>query len=212
MGHHMSRHVRKCALWHVRPAKIQISLHIYAGWSESSLGTFWLVIDAKFLHADNEDSDRTAQMYRLIWVFVGRSHQKAHFHTLRPYDLSIHRLGITSTNEKYVVDKHGCHIVIDLLQKDPPFLLQGVQRVVFFMVSKSKKYRLWSNMALGLKKERNFWRYNQQVSLFPGIIFWCHLALDVEKLCSVLGKLLVSPDLSSKCSDARSPGKLESTG
>ena len=48
--------------------------------------------------------------------------------------------------------------------------------------------------------------------MFPGIIFWCHLALDVEKLCSVLGKLLVSPDLSSKCSDARSPGKLESTG
>ena len=48
--------------------------------------------------------------------------------------------------------------------------------------------------------------------MFPGIIFWCHLALDVEKLCSVLWKLLVSPDLSSKCSDARSPGKLESTG
>ena len=48
--------------------------------------------------------------------------------------------------------------------------------------------------------------------MFPGIIFWCHLAQDVEKLCSVLGKLLVSPDLSSKCSDARSPGKLESTG
>ena len=38
------------------------------------------------------------------------------------------------------------------------------------------------------------------------------LALDVEKLCSVLGKLLVSPDLFSKCSDARSPGKIDSTG
>ena len=34
----------------------------------------------------------------------------------------------------------------------------------------------------------------------------------MEKLCSVLGKLLLSPDLSSKCGDARSPGKLESTG
>ena len=28
----------------------------------------------------------------------------------------------------------------------------------FIMVNKSKKYRLWSNMALGLKSECNFWR------------------------------------------------------
>ena len=29
---------------------------------ESSLGAFWIVKDAKFLHADNEDSDQTARM------------------------------------------------------------------------------------------------------------------------------------------------------
>ena len=39
----------------MRPAKIQISLRIRAGWSESSLGIFWIAKVAKFLQADNED-------------------------------------------------------------------------------------------------------------------------------------------------------------
>ena len=61
--------VRKSIFGPVRPAKIQISLRIRAVWSESSLGTLRIAKDAKFPHADNEDSDRTAQMRRLIWVF-----------------------------------------------------------------------------------------------------------------------------------------------
>ena len=44
-------------------------------WSESSLCAFWTAKDANFLHADNEDSDQTARMRRLIWVFVGRTFQ-----------------------------------------------------------------------------------------------------------------------------------------
>ena len=46
--------------------KIQIRLCICAVWSESSLGTFWLAKAAKFLHADNEDSDQTVWMHWLI--------------------------------------------------------------------------------------------------------------------------------------------------
>ena len=34
--------------------------------SNSSLAAFWLAKDAKFLLADNEDSNQTAQMHRLI--------------------------------------------------------------------------------------------------------------------------------------------------
>ena len=30
--------------------------------SEPSLGEFWIAIDAKFLHADNKDSDQAARM------------------------------------------------------------------------------------------------------------------------------------------------------
>ena len=42
-------------VWHLCPAKIQISLRIRAVWSESSLGGFWIDKDAKFHHVDNED-------------------------------------------------------------------------------------------------------------------------------------------------------------
>ena len=44
----------------------------------------WRILDSqgKFLHADNEDTDQTVWMRRLIWVFVGRTftftHVEAH--------------------------------------------------------------------------------------------------------------------------------------
>ena len=57
--------------WYVRPAKTQISLGIGPVWSESSLCTLRVANDPRFLHADNEDSDQTARMPRLIWVFAG---------------------------------------------------------------------------------------------------------------------------------------------
>ena len=47
----MSHNIRKRTFGHMRPAKIQISLHIRAVWSESSLGAFWIAKDAKFLYA-----------------------------------------------------------------------------------------------------------------------------------------------------------------
>ena len=47
---------------HVRPAKTQISLRIRAVGSKSSLGAFWIASDAKFLHANNEDSVQTARI------------------------------------------------------------------------------------------------------------------------------------------------------
>ena len=62
--------VRESTHGRLRPAKIQISLRIRAVWSESSLGAFWIAKEAEFLHADKEDSDQTARMRRLIWVFV----------------------------------------------------------------------------------------------------------------------------------------------
>ena len=57
----MSRNVRKRTSGHVRPEKIQISLRIRTG-SESSLDTFWIAKDVKFLHEANEDFDQTAKM------------------------------------------------------------------------------------------------------------------------------------------------------
>ena len=51
----MSHNTRKCTLTHVLPQKIQISLDIPAVWSESSMGAYWKVKDAKFLYVDNEE-------------------------------------------------------------------------------------------------------------------------------------------------------------
>ena len=51
------RHARKRTFGHMHPAKIQIR--------ESSLAAFWIAKHPKF-HADNEDSDQTARMRRLI--------------------------------------------------------------------------------------------------------------------------------------------------
>ena len=58
----LSRNVRKRTFGHVRPAKIQISLRICAGWSESSLGALWIAKDAKYLYADSEAADAPADL------------------------------------------------------------------------------------------------------------------------------------------------------
>ena len=52
----MNRYMRRRTFGHLRQAKFQISLRIRAVWSESSLGAFWIALDAKFLRMDNEDS------------------------------------------------------------------------------------------------------------------------------------------------------------
>ena len=75
---HVSGNIKKCSFGHVHPTKIHISLHIHTVWSKSSLGTFWIAEDAKFL-TWTVKTDQTVQMRRLIWVFLGCTCQKVHF-------------------------------------------------------------------------------------------------------------------------------------
>ena len=89
VSYHLSHNVRKRTFWRVRPAKIQISLRIRAVWSEYLLCAFLIAKDATFLHADNEYSDQSARMRRLIGIFVGRTCQKVLFLTLRLIIVSI---------------------------------------------------------------------------------------------------------------------------
>ena len=63
----------KPTIWHVCPAKTQISLGIRPVWSESSLCTHWVARVPTLLHADSEDSDQTERIPRLIWVFAGHT-------------------------------------------------------------------------------------------------------------------------------------------
>ena len=60
--------------WHVRPAKIQISLGICRVWSESSLSIWRKLRSLTTYWAHSEDSDQSGRMPRLIWVFDGSSH------------------------------------------------------------------------------------------------------------------------------------------
>ena len=75
----MSHNVSKRTFRHERSAKIQISLRIRAVEWEASLVAFWKAMDVKDLNADNEASNQSARMRRLIWVFVGRSCQEVRF-------------------------------------------------------------------------------------------------------------------------------------
>ena len=69
----------------VRPAKIQIACAFSQYKSESSLCTFWIAKDAKFLNADNEEIGETVRMHRLICVFCCAQMSEGTFS-----DLAIH--------------------------------------------------------------------------------------------------------------------------
>ena len=61
-----SRNVRKRTFGHVRLAKILISLRIREVWSETSLNAFWIAMDAKFIHVDNEDWSDCADVQAVL--------------------------------------------------------------------------------------------------------------------------------------------------
>ena len=70
---YVSRITTKPTIWHVRPAKTQISLGICPVWSESSLSA-WRNIKSLATHwAHSKDSGQTGRMPRLIRVFAGRT-------------------------------------------------------------------------------------------------------------------------------------------
>ena len=69
--------------------------NIWAAMSESVpldifSGRIFTARDAKFLYADNKDSDQTVRMRRLIWAFVECTYLQVQFLTLRfIYDLTM---------------------------------------------------------------------------------------------------------------------------
>ena len=95
---------------HVRPARIQISLHILAVWSKSSLGTFWIAKDANFFQ---EDSDKTGLIRKLIWVFVGYGGMFSHVADQMFISVVLERSGtlfIIHTQQYIKVSRHSFEI------------------------------------------------------------------------------------------------------
>ena len=73
----------KRAFWHVRRTKTQISLRIRTVRSESSLSAWRNLASLAIQNAPSEDSDQTARMRRLIWIFAGRTCPMVRFLPLR---------------------------------------------------------------------------------------------------------------------------------
>ena len=69
----MTRQLNNPTRLHVRPAKTQMSLSTLEVWPESMQRYLWVAKDPKRLQVDSADSTQSAQMYRLIWVFAGRT-------------------------------------------------------------------------------------------------------------------------------------------
>ena len=88
----MCRNGRNCPLWRVRLAKIQISLRIRAAWSESYLSAWKNFASIAVQNASSEDSDLTAQMRSLIWIFAERKGRGFVFGRCDPYSLFWWRL------------------------------------------------------------------------------------------------------------------------
>ena len=82
-GIYMGHNVRNGTFEHVRQAKNKISLRIRRVWSDSSLPTWKNLGSLTIQKAHSEDSDQTARMRRLIWVFTRYTYLKVPFLMLR---------------------------------------------------------------------------------------------------------------------------------
>ena len=166
----LSRNVRKCIFGHMRPAKILISLRIREVWSESSLGAFWVAKAAKFLHADNEDSDQIAQRRSLIWVFVGHTCQKVRFLTL----------SLICLNQCITIcHAHCCFVEFipvlpyDFLVTIPTPNFVGIWA---FYVDESVRFRLWGLVSPRWYPGKSVWCGNAYIVIFHGDCKGCFSA------------------------------------
>ena len=81
--HDMSRNVRRRTFWYVHLTNTQISLRICAVGSESSLLAWRKFASFAVQNVSSEDSDQTALMRRLIWIFAWSTCPTIRFLTLR---------------------------------------------------------------------------------------------------------------------------------
>ena len=95
----------------MRTANFWINLHIHAVWSESSLGTFWIAKDAKFLNADNEDSDQTARLAYLSGMFLILWLMRSAWRFLKPALVNCSKaIGKLFLGTKHISKMEGCHV------------------------------------------------------------------------------------------------------
>ena len=75
----LSRNARKRTFWYVSTTKTQISLRAREVWSEYSSSEWRSFASLVIQNAPREDSDQTARMRSLIWIFTGHKCPKVRF-------------------------------------------------------------------------------------------------------------------------------------
>ena len=73
----MNCKLRKCTVWHVGPVKTQLSLCFSAVWTVF-VAQMKILCILGYPKCINEESDQTAQMRRLIWIFTRCTYLKVH--------------------------------------------------------------------------------------------------------------------------------------
>ena len=107
---HMNKCMTKPTKWHVRPAKTQIRLGIRSVWLESSLSA-WRKLGSLAIHwLHSKESDQTALIPRLIWVFARRT---SHFQGQQPMPPIF-----------WYVHSHNCNICSNLCQNHEECMMQ----------------------------------------------------------------------------------------
>ena len=115
---HMSHNIRKQTFGCVRPAKLQINLHIHAFWSESSLAAF-LIDRMQSVFMRTTKNLIKLHLCRLIWVFVGHTYQNItktclyNCDPLKPH-FCIVKLGFTGVYINFLISaqKHRLWVLV----------------------------------------------------------------------------------------------------
>ena len=179
--------MRKRTFWHVRPTKTQISLRIRAVWSESSLSTLKNFASLAIQIAHSEDSDQTARMRSLIWIFTGRTCRKIRFLT---YQLILClKIGQTGNNARTeIMHKyyHSClkvgfksatlcpsfasttHKMKRLYKTESPFPFFGMFFFFFFFFFFCTSFVI---QHFEMFREQNVLQIDQRPSVFAVLIF-----------------------------------------
>ena len=98
----------------MRLAKTQISQYICAVWSGYSLSAWRNFASLTIQNVQSEDSDQTAGMCRLIWIWC--TCPKVHFLTLRLFSQSAYQFDLISLNasREKENDSHGIFLSVIL--------------------------------------------------------------------------------------------------
>ena len=147
--------------------KTQISLRIHGIRLKYSLSAWRNFASLAIQNAPSEDSDQTAHLRSLIWIFAGRTCQKVRFLTLRP--LLCHKMSLASKIKEMT---HNFTNICGYATNDRSDQLRIHSLIMTFSVSS-----IYFIVFTDCWSKRRSPRYN---ITFGIILFWTVIPFDVK--------------------------------